>query len=314
MYVVYDLETTGLSELYDDIVQFAYAAFDDNSMLVKAETLYFYYKGMRWNQEVADKTHKLSLDFLKTHEDKFRENIVKMWTILSGNVVVGHNNRNFDDIFASQWLARHKMPGLTFQASYDTMADLRSWHKRSRIKLTAFGDMIGFTPQMVRDTAKIWFGVQDANAHNAAYDVVLTALITNSALRRGYFNFTNLNISTDTTVDECDDLFEEAAISVDMLCKYHSVYCKLLHEDGTLTYLNTTNDPIAWPSVECAEQPKFKIVPHVFSKRFGEWCAEDTDNKITYNLKWDAPNYAHLEIVTPYGKYDTKTMPVTHLA
>lgn len=46
MFVVFDIETTGLSTTSCDIVQFAYIMFDSNNMFVKAENLYYYYEGM----------------------------------------------------------------------------------------------------------------------------------------------------------------------------------------------------------------------------------------------------------------------------
>ena len=85
MFVVFDLETTGLSSMQNDIIQFSYIMFDSNNMFVRADNLYFYYEGMSWSQEVADISHGISLDFLKTQADKFKENvIVSSRCVLSG--------------------------------------------------------------------------------------------------------------------------------------------------------------------------------------------------------------------------------------
>ena len=78
MFVVFDLETTGLSSMQNDIIQFSYIMFDSNNMFVRADNLYFYYEGMSWNQEVADISHGISLGFLKTQADKFKENVIQM--------------------------------------------------------------------------------------------------------------------------------------------------------------------------------------------------------------------------------------------
>lgn len=310
MFVVYDLETTGFSDFQDDIVQFAYILFDDNLMVVKSEALYFYYEGIHWNQKVCDEVHHITLDFLKQYKDKFRENCVKMWTVLSGNIVVGHNNRGFDDPFAANWLARQGMPGLTFGGSYDTMADLRPLYKRSRIKLTALGELCGFKPESVRYAESIFFdkNIVVADAHNAIYDVTLTALITMYALRNGYFNFGTKQ--TQMSVAEAVDPYEDK-MSIDNMDKYKAIYCKLVHEDGSVTYKNTTSNTAEFPSIETNVTPAYRIFPCNLVKNGDVWQYADGFRVVTLHVE---PGTVYLEISAMGTSVITNNMKTEMLA
>lgn len=310
MFVVYDLETTGLSDFQDDIIQFAYIMFDDNLMVVKSEVLYFYYEGIHWNQKVCDEVHHITLDFLKQHKDKFRENCIKMWTVLSGNIVVGHNNKGFDDPFAANWLARQGLPGLTFGGSFDTMADLKAFHKRNRIKLTVLGDMCGFTVNAVQYAEGIFFGkdLVVASAHNAIYDVTLTALITMFALRNGYFNFNakQVPVSVAEAVDPYADI-----MSIDNMDRYKAVYCKLIQYDGSIVYKNTTSNTAEFPSIETTETPAYRVFPCSLSKVGNIWQYADGFRVITLHVE---PTTVYLEISTMGTSVITNKMKTEMLA
>ena len=143
MFVVFDLETTGLSSMQNDIIQFSYIMFDSNNMFVRADNLYFYYEGMSWNQEVADISHGISLDFLKTQADKFKENVIKMYTVLNHANVCGHNSNSFDCPFVKNWLKRMGLSDFEFGIQQDTMLAFRPYTKRARIKLTKLAAMWG---------------------------------------------------------------------------------------------------------------------------------------------------------------------------
>ena len=192
MFVVYDLETTGLSEINDDIIEFAYIAFDDNCNFIQSEQLFFYYRGMSWSED-AYKVHHISLDFLETQADKFKENLLKMYAILNHNNVVGYNNNHFDNPFVKTWLMRQGIRNLEFKVTQDVMLAYRPIYKKSKIKLTKLSDMMGYTPELINQYMNIYFPqVGNSQAHEAAYDVVATALLTLSAIPKHLIAFKSI--------------------------------------------------------------------------------------------------------------------------
>ena len=215
MFIVFDLETTGLSSMKDDIVQFSYIMFDSNNMFVKSETLYFYYEGMSWNQEVADKTHQISLEFLKTQADKFKENVIKLYSVLNRANAIGHNSISFDFPFVKNWLKRQGLVDFEFGVQQDTMVAFRPITKRARIKLTVLGEMFGITSEQINYASKLWFGTDETvSAHDARYDVALTALLTLGGLSKKLITFETITIqSADLSVD-VDTINMDDSVSV----------------------------------------------------------------------------------------------------
>lgn len=186
MFVVFDLETTGLSQYADDIIEFSYILFDSNNAMIKSEQLYFYYEGMSWSEE-AYQVHKIPLDFLKQHADEFRENLVKMYSILNYAIVVGHNSTQFDAPFAQKWLQRMGIGPLRFRYVHDTMIEMRPLTQRSRIKLSKLATMCGITDDLAKMMLNTFFpNNMRAQYHDAAYDTTVTALIVLFAINEGY--------------------------------------------------------------------------------------------------------------------------------
>lgn len=189
MFVVFDVETTGLSTTSCDIVQFAYIMFDSNNMFVKAENLYYYYEGMSWSDE-AEAVHGLSREFLKQYEDQFRANLLKMYSVLNRCNVVGHNAVKFDCPFVKNWLSRFGLSEFQFGIQQDTMTAFKPITKRSRIKLTALSELMGVKPEFVKQFADDWFKADVASgAHDATYDVTATALLTLRGIAKNLISF-----------------------------------------------------------------------------------------------------------------------------
>lgn len=193
MFVAFDLETTGFSDVTSDVIQFAYIMFDNNNTFVKAESLYFYYEGMSWSED-AYNVHHLSQDFLRQHKDKFRENLIKTYSVLNRANVIGHNSEGFDCPFIRNWLRRMGISGLEFGIRNDTMKAFRPLTKRARISLTNLCKLMEITPEYITTMTKIWFEEDyDFSHHNAAYDTAATALLTLKGLERNLIAFAPLN-------------------------------------------------------------------------------------------------------------------------
>ena len=226
MFVVFDLETTGLSSMQNDIIQFSYIMLDSNNMFVRADNLYFYYEGMSWNQEVADISHGISLDFLKTQADKFKENVIKMYTVLNHANVCGHNSNSFDCPFVKNWLKRMGLSDFEFGIQQDTMLAFRPYTKRARIKLTKLAAMFGLSDAEIDYATKLWFGITESTqSHDARFDTAMTALLTIGGINKKLISFDrivapSINDDIDDSDLDMDDSVTATAQSFDPLGYY----------------------------------------------------------------------------------------------
>lgn len=226
MFVVFDLETTGLSSMQNDIIQFSYIMFDSNNMFVRADNLYFYYEGMSWSQEVADISHGISLDFLKTQADKFKENVIKMYTVLNHANVCGHNSNSFDCPFVKNWLKRMGLSDFEFGIQQDTMLAFRPYTKRARIKLTKLAAMCGLSDAEIDYATKLWFGITESTqSHDARFDTAMTALLTIGGINKKLITFDrvvapSINEDIDDSELDMDDSVTATAQSFDPLGYY----------------------------------------------------------------------------------------------
>lgn len=239
MYVVIDFETTGFDPATCDIIEFAYAAFEDNGIFIKAERLYFYHKGMSWSEE-AYNVHQIPLSFLEKHEDEFKTNLIKMYSILNNNTVVGFNCKHFDCPFAVTWLARQGIYGLSFHRIKDVMLSYKPITKRSRIKLTKLTEMMNIDPNTVRVFTERWFGGDEVGlrSHEASYDVTITALLTFMAVNKKLMTFAYADTNTSAVTINVDDEFGQSAD-----VEQKKVYCV----DITYVSANGTLDTFSIP-------------------------------------------------------------------
>lgn len=207
MFTVFDLETTGFSSMAHDIIQFAYITYNENNIPVKAESLYFYYEGMSWSEE-AYEVHKIPMEFLKQHEDKFEENCIKMYAVLMNGNVCGHNAKSFDCVFAKNWLSRMGLYNLKYRCIQDTMTAFKPITRRPRIKLIRLAEILGVTDDVVqRLTASVFKDSLATGAHNAAFDTMRTGIITCIGLRKNLIDFSGVALTADDYSE--NDLYDK---------------------------------------------------------------------------------------------------------
>lgn len=315
MFVCFDLETTGLSvDKGAEVVEFSYILFDSRNMFVRAEQLFFYHKGMNWSEE-AYKVHQIPLEFLKTQEDKFRGNLVKMYAVLNYANVIGHNNKSFDCPFATKWLMRMGLPELHFNQIQDTMIDFRPITKRARIKLTKLAAMRNLPPEGVANMEDLWFGetAMPNCPHSGAYDVTATALLALDGIRNGLISFdqsaeTQKKPSALPTSEDVAALLESGTKVVDPN-KLMVIYV----EDGESHYVYVNHDRAKYAVME----PTFNEVEQCYNEKtmipvkltpvddnIYEYKAEHFT--IRYELCLDPGD--KLTIITPYGEFKDTEM------
>lgn len=236
-YTVFDIETTGFDGNICDVVQFAYANLDENFNCIKAESLYFYHDDMHWSKE-AEEVHHLSREFLSQYKYSFETNIKKMFIILSRANVVTFNGDHFDIPFCNSWLKRFGFPDVVPNRSYDVMKIYQPVFKK-RVKLVTLPERIGLSPDIIGAIAKGWFGYEGA-AHDAAYDVTMTALGFSHAIHKGYvYDDSKVSISIDEQQMLSNslwnkDVFEEADFS--------SMTCYVIEDESGKYIVNICSD------------------------------------------------------------------------
>lgn len=302
MFTVFDIETTGLSSMNNDVIQFAYVMFDSNNQFVKSDNLYFYYEGMSWDQHVADISHHISLDFLRTQKDKFKENLIKMAAVLNRANVCGHNVVAFDCPFVRNWLKRMGISDFEFGIQQDTMTAFRPLIKQARIKLTKLSGMCGLTEDSINYATKLWFGNIDRVAsHDARYDVAATALLTLGGINKKLIMFDKPVIHEEYVEDSdndemaLDDSVSSATANFDPMGYY--IEC-----DGRVIAINhdkTLYAPMVAPDeVDDASLNRSLLCPVKFSKvRDGVYSGESNGISIEVE-QWEAKDV--VTIKTPF--------------
>ncbi len=313
MYVVFDIETTGLDATNCDIVQFAYILFDSQNVAVRAESLYFYYDGMHWDQAVADKTHQFSLSELQVHAQEFRKNCIRMFTVLNEATVIGHNSNHFDVPFVTKWLSKFGFPYLKPERCEDTMICMRPLTKRSRIKLMSLAELCGYDDKIVTAMGQVWFGdaFGASAAHNAMFDVAATSLITLKAIEQQYLNMSGAAMPEKATAGVRIPIDR---VSKEWLDQHHVHYVRLRQEDG-YSYIGTCDameqfKPETYSSLDSVPQAALdRLLPVTLTHYDGVWMYEHGDVKIILQV-FDDSSRLHMTIglavfVSDDTPYDT---------
>lgn len=170
----YDLETTGLDPVRSDIIQVAYATFDDDKC-VRSDVMHFFYDGMSHSAPDALEKHHMSYEYLMQYKDQFTQNRYKLFSYLDGARVAGFNNHWFDDHFLEVWLKRMGAPVIEFKETLDVMKLAAPIVHKPRISLINLCKYFGLTEEDINSKCQEWFGTTGA-AHSAYYDVAATRL------------------------------------------------------------------------------------------------------------------------------------------
>ena len=185
IYTVFDLETSGLVDGRDDVLQFAYIVTDSESgKLIRANQFYLWEDNYQWSQE-AFAVHGISKEFLKSlPKEEMPRKYQEMYTVLSRANVVGYNSKKFDWPFVDAFLTTHAVRPLPPDSHTDVML-LAQKATGKKKKLTVLTEELGFTPELVQGVNAAWFG-KAAKAHDASYDVTATALCLTKMRGLGY--------------------------------------------------------------------------------------------------------------------------------
>jgi len=178
MYVVFDIETNGLSKSTDDILTFAYLIIDDDNgnTVLEADELKFYYTGLRINPEAFAVNH-ISLEDLKPYEADFDKNCRTMFRVLEKANVVGYNSKSFDLPFVSSFLTRNGYPALQEYSHVDCLSAAKKYLPGGKHKLVDVATRIGLNDDLVSMMNETYFGEKSHTAHTATVDVTKTNLV-----------------------------------------------------------------------------------------------------------------------------------------
>ena len=170
----FDVETTGLNPVTNDIIQVAYAIFDDNKC-IRSEVMHFFYEGMQESAPEALEKHGMTYSYLSQYKDDFARNLHKLYAVLNKARVAGFNNDYFDNEFVQCFLRRHRAPDLVFKESIDIMKLATPIVHKNRISLINLCKYFEITPDEIKQYSNTIFGLE-GKAHAAYYDVAATRL------------------------------------------------------------------------------------------------------------------------------------------
>lgn len=111
-----DIETTGFSKTYDDILEAGFIRTDENLNIIPNSSLnlYFYKPKFKIENPRAQAVHHLTRDFLRDYENDFNVNIAKMYSCCHNCVFVGKNNLSFDTEFILNFVNRNIMDKMLY--------------------------------------------------------------------------------------------------------------------------------------------------------------------------------------------------------
>lgn len=191
MFVVMDIETTGLDRYTNEVIQFAALRMTNSLMPIEAKCFYLWHPGIVWG---AEDIHHISEEMAKKEEHMFEANIRTIMRMVSYTPSVTHNGIAFDIPFLKSYLRRIGVePGLfnpekanpedMWGPAYDTMKIYQPVF-RKRMKLTNLVQELGITEEVISMCCKQSFG-KTADFHDASYDTTATALAFTHAVQHG---------------------------------------------------------------------------------------------------------------------------------
>lgn len=168
-YTVFDIETTGLDTFRDEIVQFGYVILNEEGEKLRSDCLYFYKDGLVMPDD-AYQIHGISAEFLSQYKDDFIPNLIKMAVSVNRAYTVTYNGDRFDVPFLQNYLSRNLISNTVILGNYDVMKLMN--HRK---KLVDTVKILGITDKELESNHEKWFGKTEGKAHDACYDVTMTA-------------------------------------------------------------------------------------------------------------------------------------------
>jgi DNA helicase-2/ATP-dependent DNA helicase PcrA len=158
--VVYDIETTGLDTTQDEVIQIAAIRTDSHGTILK-----------KFNQMVMPKrdispgalqTHGFSKEYIKEHGGICAKEALTLFAdFCKGAVLVGHNSTMFDRAVVNRQFREEGLAPLSVLGEYDTLA----------ISKLVCPDAANYKLETLCNL----FGIVNARAHDAFFDVTATA-------------------------------------------------------------------------------------------------------------------------------------------
>lgn len=196
MYTILDIETTGLSTNYDEILEVGYIRINKNRQNPKkfdicgSGTINFYRPS--WKIETpAQKVHKLSRSYLESLNIDMEKSLASLYSVVYDCILIGKNSSSFDAPFIQTFLNRHcnelqpvKLVGQVdiqdkFQYLYRDWMAKRGQATNKKGNLMDYLNIMGMSEEESLKLFLQYFpGNERAMYHSALYDAFVTYLCT----------------------------------------------------------------------------------------------------------------------------------------
>lgn len=236
-YVIFDLETTGLYPIFNDIIEFGAVTIKGHNVI--SQTQFFIKPNTVLNEKISKLTN-ITEENLKDAVDQ-KEGLLKILDYIKGKVLVAHNGINFDFNFLNTKLKQYGLEPLS-NCLIDTMVVSRGLNT----------DYKSHTLEVLAKKLKINY--DSFSAHRADYDAML--------LKNVWVEFINLlankectNIKKINDVIQCDRLRQTTHGNFVVAYAKNQLGIRNIYE---LVSLSHTKDFFARPTLTWEEITPFR--------------------------------------------------------
>lgn len=186
IYTVLDVETTGLSREYDDILSFGYIRIDQDFNVYDSNELYFYKELFNIEKPQAQAIHGLTRDFLKQYEADFSKNLSAMYSLCYNGNIISKNGTKFDIPFIRSFCSRMcpELDTLEFSKSYDIQDIFSGYYQKvtGSTKKGKLGDYLNVLDISTQDVSDEMMklprhGAGISKLHGALFDATATLMV-----------------------------------------------------------------------------------------------------------------------------------------
>lgn len=197
IYTILDIETNGLAATCD-ILEVGYIQITNDAKIIRSGVFHFWKEG--WDVGRTD-IHGLTPEYLKQmcpDEATFNGNLIRLYTLVQGSVLIGKNSNNFDIPVIRRFLHRNinmlqdiaLMGTLDLQEYYTDK--FRKWYSdtygvsagRKKGTLEELIKMVGETENSITEGYNKQISSERARAHSALYDAYMTYLLVIRGIER----------------------------------------------------------------------------------------------------------------------------------
>lgn len=181
--IIFDIETTGLSQQDSSPIQFSFLEVTDGGLPMRRGSMYIKPHKPNWTTG-AENVHHISQDFLEKHGVEPEYAAANIWALLQQSDVITYNGKSFDMPLLRCFCDAVGAPTLIERGHLDLYQEFHkvSPYKRQSLRKTI--EDIGKSDMLIDRMTQLLFGDDGRNRpHDARFDVVETYYVYKEYLK-----------------------------------------------------------------------------------------------------------------------------------